>query len=230
VVGVKFAYYKNLGLRQRRIYDQSDAVTSVPLPAAVELRGVSARLAAALAADDRAATEAAAQALGDGVLRRLHVVPVQVRVLAVRPTTRREELHGLYEYGGRRKVPLVTVWMRTAQRRQVVAFRTFLRTLLHEIVHHLDYQMLKLVDSYHTQGFYKRAESLYRQLAPAMPETTASAPAAATRTPAPRAAPPRPAAVPRRAPAAASPAPAPRLPRRPPSPARPMQPTLFDLD
>ncbi len=54
--------------------------------------------------------------------------------------------------------------MRTAQRRQVVAFRTFLRTFLHEVCHHLDYELFGLRESYHTQGFFKRESSLYRQL------------------------------------------------------------------
>jgi hypothetical protein len=54
--------------------------------------------------------------------------------------------------------------MRTAQRRQVVAFRSFLRTLLHEISHHLDYELFKLSESYHTEGFYKRESSLFHQL------------------------------------------------------------------
>jgi hypothetical protein len=54
--------------------------------------------------------------------------------------------------------------MRTAQRRQVVKFRTFLRTLLHELCHHLDYELLRLADSFHTEGFYKRESSLLRQI------------------------------------------------------------------
>ncbi len=44
------------------------------------------------------------------------------------------------------------------------AFRTFLRTLLHEICHHLDYELLKLDDSFHTEGFFKRESSLFNQL------------------------------------------------------------------
>jgi hypothetical protein len=47
---------------------------------------------------------------------------------------------------------------------RVVAFKTFLRTLLHEVCHHLDYTLLKLADSYHTQGFFKRESSLFYQL------------------------------------------------------------------
>jgi hypothetical protein len=56
--------------------------------------------------------------------------------------------------------------MRTAKQKRVVAFKTFLRTLLHELCHHLDYELLKLPDSFHTDGFYKRESSLFHQLVP----------------------------------------------------------------
>jgi hypothetical protein len=163
---VKFAYYQRLGARQRRIYDRSDAAGIVSVPGAAACGPLVAAVGRALAADARPETERATQRLVDEILRRLHVQPVRVRVLAVRPSSSREELHGLYEFGGNRPRPVITVWMRTAQKRRVVAFRTFLRTLLHEVVHHLDYQHFHLEDSFHTQGFYKRAESLYRQLVP----------------------------------------------------------------
>ena len=42
----------------------------------------------------------------------------------------------------------------------------FLRTLLHEICHHLDYHLYRLPDSFHTEGFYKRESSLFHQLVP----------------------------------------------------------------
>jgi hypothetical protein len=51
----------------------------------------------------------------------------------------------------------------------VVAFRTFLRTLLHELLHHLDFEVLELAQSFHTQGFFQRESSLFRQLVPAAP-------------------------------------------------------------
>src|SRR5437899_1817537 len=56
--------------------------------------------------------------------------------------------------------------MRTAKQRRVVAFRTYLRTLLHEVGHHVDYTLLRLRDSMHTEGFYKRESSLFHQLVP----------------------------------------------------------------
>jgi hypothetical protein len=64
-------------------------------------------------------------------------------------------------------VARIRVWMRTARRADVVAFRTFLRTLLHELCHHLDFEVLGLDRSFHTEGFFRRESSLVRQLVPA---------------------------------------------------------------
>ncbi len=52
----------------------------------------------------------------------------------------------------------------TAQLRKVVAFRTYVRTRLHELNHHLDIDLLELEDSFHAEGFYKRKSSLFKQL------------------------------------------------------------------
>ena len=72
---------------------------------------------------------------------------------------------GLYEpdevTGG---IARITVWMRTARKEQVVKFRTFLRTLLHEVCHHLDYEHYELDETFHTEGFYARESSLMRDL------------------------------------------------------------------
>ncbi len=54
--------------------------------------------------------------------------------------------------------------MRTAARRDVVAFKTFLRTLVHELCHHLDYELYKLPETFHTEGFYKRESTLANAL------------------------------------------------------------------
>ena len=54
--------------------------------------------------------------------------------------------------------------MRTAGRGQVVAFKTLLRTLVHELCHHLDYELHGLDSTYHTEGFFRRESSIMRQL------------------------------------------------------------------
>jgi hypothetical protein len=56
--------------------------------------------------------------------------------------------------------------MRTAQRHDVVKPKTFLRTLMHELGHYLDYALLRLEDSFHTTGFFRRESFLVRTLFP----------------------------------------------------------------
>ncbi len=159
-----FGFYNKLTPTQQRIYRQSDHVTSIVLPDPGPLAGDVARLAEALARADRAQTQATVQAFVSALAIRLKVPPVRAEVLEKRPDNDWGELQGLYTPAERRAQARITVWMRTAKRRRVVAFRTFLRTVLHEICHHLDYELLRLRDSLHTEGFYKRESSLYHQL------------------------------------------------------------------
>ncbi len=161
---VPFAYYERLTRAQQRVYRQSDEVTVIRLPRAGVLAPLVDGLAQALAREDRAGTQAAADRLLAGIAADLKVAPLRAEVLAVRPSRNWGELHGLYTPAAQGRLARATVWMRTARRRQVVKFRTFLRTLLHELCHHLDYELLDLADSFHTEGFYKRESSLLRQL------------------------------------------------------------------
>ena len=159
-----FAYYRRLARAGQHIYRKSDEITSVSLPFLPAVDGAVEEVERALGSGNRPLTRLASQKLISLLLRLLRVTPVRVEVLAVRPSQKWGELHGLYTPGAGRDPPSITVWMRTAQRRQVVAFRTFLRTLIHELCHHLDYELLRLPESFHTEGFYKRESSLVHQL------------------------------------------------------------------
>jgi uncharacterized damage-inducible protein DinB len=160
-----FAYFNRLTRRQQAIYLESDGIVTVPLPQAPRLQPLVTALARALDSGDRAHTESAAQRLVLGLAAALGAPPARVKVLAARPHAGWGELHGLYESPGRGgPPPLITLWMRTARQQRVVAFRTFLRTLLHEVGHHVDYTLLRLGDSFHTQGFYARESHLFHQL------------------------------------------------------------------
>jgi hypothetical protein len=165
-----FAYYARLTRGQQRVYRQSDGIATVPIPRAVGLRPLAEALEHALAAGDRARVQTSADRLLAEIGARLRVPPLRTQVLAVRPARRWGELHGLYNPPEAGRAARVSVWMRTAQRHQVVKFRTFLRTLLHELCHHLDYELLALPNSFHTDGFYQRESSLLRQLLPPAPE------------------------------------------------------------
>lgn len=160
---MRFSYYDRLSRAQRRVYDASDRVAVVPLPDAGALAPAVEALRRALEGGRRAAVERAAGRLVDALLEALRVEPARTSVLAVRPRGRGGELHGLYTRVEGQPA-LLQVWMRTAAHRRVVAFRTFVRTLLHEVCHHLDYALLGLPDSFHTEGFFRRESSLSRQL------------------------------------------------------------------
>jgi hypothetical protein len=161
---VPFNYYRRLSAAQKRIYRQSDQIESVPLTDPMSLHPLTTHLTAALSIGDRAGTQRHSRQLVTAVTEQLNTAPVRVRVLARRPSNDWGELHGLYEPAEENAGAKITVWMRTAKRRQVVAFRTYLRTLLHELCHHLDYEHLKFADSFHTEGFYKRESSLFYAL------------------------------------------------------------------
>jgi hypothetical protein len=149
----------------------------VVLPAPEELHPLVGGLREALEREERRGVEAAAARLGEGLAGQLRLPAVHIEVLAVRPSAGWGELHGLYTRDERRP-PRIQLWMRTARHRRVVAFRTFLRTLLHEMGHHFDYELLRLRDSFHTEGFFKRESSLFRQLVPegAVPQDSVEPP------------------------------------------------------
>ncbi len=159
----KFSYYRNLSASQKRIYDKSDAIKSLPLPQSNRFQVVAQDLKKSLEADDKPATQTATSRLISGLCTVYGVPKIKTKVLAKRPSKKWGELHGLYE-AEEGETTIITVWMRTAKRKQVVAYKTFLRTVLHEFIHHLDFQRYKLRDSFHTEGFYKRESSLLKQL------------------------------------------------------------------
>jgi hypothetical protein len=160
-----FNYYHRLSASDKRIYDASDRVERIVLPDPAPMRPLAAQIAEALDTDQRTQIEAICNQLAAAMIQRFNIPSVNITVLSKRPSNDYGELHGLYEgVEGRIKVAKITLWMRTAQRKQVVAFRSFLRTFLHEMCHHLDYEYLKLGDSFHTEGFYKRESSLFHQL------------------------------------------------------------------
>lgn len=155
-----FAYFARLSAARQRIYRRSDAIEAVAVPPGFAAGGIVAALRAALAAEDPRDVQARCQELTDALVAALGVPPVRIVVMARRPSDDYGELHGLYEPEDTGRSASITVWMRTARREQVVAFRSFLRTLAHEWCHHLDYELYRLPETFHTEGFYKRESSL----------------------------------------------------------------------
>jgi hypothetical protein len=104
-----------------------------------------------------------------------------VRVLAARPLRVREhstiELFGDYHPHNM----LIRVWMRTAVRKEITSFGTFLSTLCHEFCHHLDFHRFRFGNSWHTRGFYERTGVLYRHARGTPPKRLVWAPVAGRR-------------------------------------------------
>jgi hypothetical protein len=159
-----FAYYNKLTRKQQHIYDRSDAVAYLKLPNAEAIQALTAQLQAVLPDGKCTPVQRLCQQISNAITKGLKVESIKIKVLASRPANDAYELHGFYMPAYKDSDHTITVYMRTASRKQVVAFKTFLRTLLHEICHHLDYELLKLEESYHTEGFYKRESSLFHQI------------------------------------------------------------------
>ncbi len=159
-----FAYYDMLSPARKEVYRQSDAIATLELPPGIDVGGRVFGIREGLARAHRPTVQKDAQALIDALVGGFIVPPVDVRVLAARPSDVDGELHGLYEPDEEIPVARISVWMRTAQKKQVVAYKSFLRTLVHEFLHHLDYEHFKLPETFHTEGFYKRESSLTNAL------------------------------------------------------------------
>jgi len=160
-----YSYYQRLAASEKKIYRASDQISNVSLKDSTNLLPFVRNVRSALKSKQKAKVLNASQVLVNQLTQQLEIPAIKVKVLTSRPHNNYGELHGLYEPVSRKvKVAEVSVWMLTAKRKQVVAFKTYMRTLFHEVCHHLDYELYKLEDSYHTEGFFKRESSLYKQL------------------------------------------------------------------
>ena len=165
-VRLVFEYYNRLSARRQSIYRQSDEIKQVPLPRCGNLPITVAELEGVLKSDNRHEVEKLCQRIADEIVSQLEAPAIRIQVLAVRPSDDWGELHGLYLPEDDGASAQIQLWMRTAKHKRVVAFRSFLRTLLHELCHHLDYELFHFPETFHTEGFYNRESSLFHQLVP----------------------------------------------------------------
>jgi hypothetical protein len=167
--GTMPGYFYRLPARAQRIWLKSDSIERFELAPDANTVSLTAALMAALSSGAPLVIERSAQALLDQICALVGVSSVRVEVRGVRPHNTRGELHGIFYPRGpsaRPGPPLIILWMRTAQRHDIVKPRTFLRTLMHELGHYLDYALLRLGESYHTTGFFRRESYLVRILCP----------------------------------------------------------------
>jgi len=147
--------------KNRAGFLESDRLKTLNLPHNGNLQAMAKRLESAMKADSLPDVRTACAQFLETAADFYTVPNCDIRVLAARPLRVREnyatELFGDYTP----ETMLIRVWMRTAVRKEVTSFGTFLSTLCHEFCHHLDFQRFGFADSWHTRGFYERAAALY---------------------------------------------------------------------
>jgi hypothetical protein len=147
---------------QRREYERSDGLATMPLPPAEQIQALARALADSMADGETAPVRTAGAALLASLANFYRVPIPPLRVLGVRPHQVTAgvctyQLFGDYTPATQR----IRVWMRTAIHERVSSPKALLNTLLHEFCHHLDSARLSLPQSYHTRGFYWRIDHLY---------------------------------------------------------------------
>jgi hypothetical protein len=147
--------------RSLKAFLESDRLNTLALPDDDRLRSIAERIESAMKAAEIRAVRIASEEFLTVAAAFYSVKKCEVRVLAARPLRVREysttELFGDYHPD----TMLIRVWMRTAIRKEVTSFGTFLSTLCHEFCHHLDFQRFGFGNSWHTRGFYERTAVLY---------------------------------------------------------------------
>ena len=146
------------------IYRKSDKIELVPIKNAEALRTEVNTLERALKGQDRKAVQSLANQLLNTLAKNIGTPLLNIRELSCRPANDIEELHGLHEPSENGKKARISVWIKTESRKKVVAFRSFLRTLLDDLCHHIDYELFGFEESFHTEVFFKRESHIFKQL------------------------------------------------------------------
>jgi len=148
-------------IARRTEYDRSDQMNTIPIPRDNKLHSLALEIESALKSEIKKQVQSTCDSLMSESAGLFRVPRPKVRVLDARPLrvyeTGSTELFGDYH----EDTKLIRVWMRTAVRKRVTSFGTFLSTLCHEFCHHLDIHGLGFPNTYHTRGFYERTAVYY---------------------------------------------------------------------
>jgi len=146
---------------ERVKFRESDRLTSLDLPQNGNLVEIALSIEEAMVQGNASQVRESCSDLLTEMASFYAVPPCGIHVLAARPLRVRErstsELFGDYSP----ETMVIRIWMRTAVRKEITSFGTFLSTLCHEFCHHLDLEKFRFPDSWHTRGFYERAGALY---------------------------------------------------------------------
>lgn len=144
--------------RRHQSYVVSNQELAVPVAVTPDLSGRVRALQEALAQGDDGGIGNHSQRVVDGLCDAVGIARIPVRVGG-----RRLVRGGLEFYGFCGRNGFITLFSRTARRNHPVAFKTYLNTLVHEYMHHYDWNALQ-IQSMHTTGFYRRVRDVYDRL------------------------------------------------------------------
>ena len=146
--------------KDRQGFLESDHIDNLQLPQDERLLPeIAAKIEAAMHTGKTTAVRAACAEFLAAASGFYKVPPCGVRVLAARPLQGREWTYELFG-DCHPETLVIRLWMRTAIKKEVTSYGTFLSTLCHEFCHHLDLHLFKFGDSWHTRGFYERTAAL----------------------------------------------------------------------
>ncbi|MDE0331890.1 MAG: hypothetical protein OXL41_08475 [Nitrospinae bacterium] len=144
-------------------FTRSNKIPALEYQPASGERDLTARLIASTSARER---ETLGQKLLDDICRSLKIPRARLRVFEERQPHKLRggrlayKLYGVYHCDS----AVIEIANLTSIRKQVVAGKTFLDTLIHEIMHHIDRKFLRIPSTPHSPGFYARIEDLKAKL------------------------------------------------------------------
>ena len=144
-------------------FTRSNKLSALKYQPTSQERELTRRLIASTSAHER---EALGQKLLDDICRALKISRTRLRVSDERQPHKLRggklayKLYGAY-YCASEMIEIANL---TSIREQVVAGKTFLDTLIHELMHHVDRQFLRIPSTPHSPGFYARIEDLKANL------------------------------------------------------------------
>lgn len=159
-----FKYYQNLSPSQKNLYKKSDAIEKLNLKKQDDAKAFVKKLKSVLESEDKKKIKKYIELIAFCICSDLGISAPDIHIKSRRPSSSSEELQGLYEIEDDK--PLITIWMKTYSYKRTVAFKTFLRTFLHELCHHIDFYYFAFSDSLHTEGFFKRESNLFKDICP----------------------------------------------------------------
>ena len=145
----------------KAVYLKSNSIKDTPFQPNKEAINYAKRL---LSSTDASERQALGQNLLNEISRTLSIPAPQLNINDKRQNHSLKNGKLMRKTYGTYKAGKITISNKTAIREAVLAPKTFLDTLIHEFMHHYDYEVLKFPSSLHTAGFYYRLGDVMKKL------------------------------------------------------------------